>query len=97
VSALAVTQVIPAVLGSRTTEPYWVAIPILGLFMLMRVMRARARGGGARGGGPWGRGATGPAQDPPVQWDIRKAPQPETTPEATPEASGEERNPPSDL
>ena len=80
-------ELLPAVLGSHSTEPYWVALPILGLFMLMRVMRARARGGGPHGGGPgsWGDGSSGSAPDPPVQWDIRKAPEPEATPDASTE------------
>lgn len=87
-------ELLPAVLGGHSTEPYWVAIPLIGFALIMRVMR-----GGGRRGGPWQRGPSGGGgggrggNDPPVQWDIRKAPEPE----ATPDASSEEQNPPSDL
>jgi hypothetical protein len=88
---------LPAVLGGHTTEPYWVAIPILGLFLVMRVMRARGRGGPrgrGPGRGPWGSGTgghSGSTEDPPMQMDIRKP-----TQEDAP-APSEEQNPPSDL
>lgn len=88
---------LPAVLGGHSTEPYWVAIPVLGLFLVMRVTRVRGRGGpGGRGPGrgPWDGGPggpSGPTQDPPMQMDIRKPTQGDAP---TP---SEEQNPPSDL
>jgi hypothetical protein len=104
----AAAQVIPAVfVGGHTTEPYWVAIPILVLFFIMRVMRAR--GGGTRGRGPgggtWGSGSTGSGstEDPPIQWDIRKPAPNDSQPSPPPPADApldmpsEEHNPPSDL
>jgi len=82
-------ELLPAVLGGHTTEPFWVAIPLIGLALVLRVMR-----GGGRRGGPWQRGPSGGGgNDQPVQWDIRKAPEQE----ATPDAPSEEHNPPSDL
>ena len=76
------------------------SLPLAAVFIALaiglRVLRARGRGRG----GPWRGGPGGPGgppgdtgSDQPVQWDIRKTPEPE----ATPDASSEEQNPPSDL
>jgi hypothetical protein len=73
------------------------SLPLAAIFIALaiglRVLRARGRGRGgpSHGGPPGGGGGTG--SEPPVQWDIRKAPEPE----ATPDAPSEEQNPPSDL
>ncbi|HUE07150.1 MAG TPA: hypothetical protein VMP41_06965 [Acidimicrobiales bacterium] len=82
--------------GGRSGTSLPLAAVFIALAIGLRVLRARGRHGpggpwhgGPRGGGPPG----GTGSDQPVQWDIRKAPQPE----ATPDASSEEHNPPSDL
>ncbi len=85
--------------GGHSSEPYWVAIPLIGLALLLRALSMRRRSGG-RFGGPWGRGPSewgnGPSQEPPQQWDIRKpTPPPPTEGEAGPQT--QEHNPPSDL
>lgn len=87
-------------LGGHSNTPLPLAAVFIAVALGMRVLRARGRGGrhGPPHGGPPGAGT---GIDPPMQWDIRKAPEPEATPEAAPDAwpevSSEEQNPPSDL
>jgi hypothetical protein len=82
-------------LGGRSGTSLPLAAVFIALAIGLRVLRSRGRGGrgGPSHGGPPGGGSGGTRSDPPVQWDIRKAPEPE----ATPDASSEEQNPPSDL
>lgn len=95
-------DLLPAVLGGHSTEPYWVAIPFIAFALIMRMRGRAGRRGGPWQGGPPG-GGTG--NDPPMQWDIRKTPEPEATPDAPSDAPSdapknapsEEQNPPTDL
>ncbi len=86
-------------LGGHSGTSLPLAAVFIALAIGLRVLRARGRGGRS---GPWhGRPPGDTGSDQPVQWDIRKAPEPEATPEetpeATPDAAREEHNPPSDL
>lgn len=85
----------PAVfLGGHSGASLPLTAAFIALALGLRVLRARGRGSRS---GPWHGGPPGggTGSEPPVQWDIRKAPEPD--PEAMPDAPGEERNPPSDL
>jgi hypothetical protein len=72
------------------------SLPLAAVFIALaiglRVLRARGRRGpgGPRHGRPTS-GGTGSHE--PVQWDVRKRPEPK----APPDASSEERDPPSNL
>jgi hypothetical protein len=84
-----------ALLAGHSAEPTALAVVFIVLAVGLRFLRFRTRGGRRRGG-PWGGGQTGgggTGGDQPVQWDIRKTPEPEPTPDAV----SEEQNPPSDL
>lgn len=94
--------------GGHSNTPLPLAAAFVALAIGMRVLRARGR---SRRPGPWHGGppGAGTGSDPPMQWDIRKAPEPEAAqdaapeatqdaaPDATPEVSSEEQTPPSDL
>ncbi len=79
-------------LGGHSGTSLPLAAVFIALAIGLRVLRARGRGGR---NGPWhgGRTGGGTGSDQPVQWDIRKEPEPE----ATPDAPSDEHNPPSDL
>jgi hypothetical protein len=78
-------------LGGHSGTSLPLAAVFIALAIGLRVLRARGRRGP---GGPWHGGPRGggTGSDQPVQWDVRKAPEPE----ATPDASSEEQNPPDD-
>ena len=84
-------------LGGHSSEPTAYVVIFIVLAVGLRFLQYRRRGsrsgqwGGRGQGGPPGGGA--PADQPPIQWDIRK---PSTPIEDAP-GSSEEHNPPSDL
>jgi hypothetical protein len=86
------------VLGGHSNEPTAYAVIFIVLAVGLRFLRYRTRGG--RGGQWGGRGRDGPpandggsAEQPPIQWDIRKS----STPIEDAPGSSEEHNPPGDV